>query len=235
MENEIQQSDQPFWTWTDLLLIAGVGLPVLFGGALIAHFAIAPLTSNKALRLMVPQFVGEALMLIPVAMLFRYKYDQSLLHALRLGTRRGQAGQAFAAGIGIAALVLMLAAALRMPEMQNPMQDLMNDPTAAVWVAMFAVSVGPLSEEVLFRGLLQPVAIRSLGVIGGVLISAIPFALLHGTQYAWSWRHVLLILVAGSAFGWWRVRTQSTGAATLMHAAYNGVLVAGFLIGRSAL
>ena len=229
------ERDEPFWTWTDLLLMVGVGLPVLFAGALITTVAVAPLTTNKALRLMIPQFVGEALMLIPISMLFRYKYDQSLVGALRLGTRPGQAAPSLAAGLGVAALVLLLAAALQMPEMQNPMQELMNDPKAAVWVAVFAVSVGPLSEEILFRGLLQPVAIRTAGLVGGILISTIPFALLHGTQYAWSWRHVLLILVAGSAFGWWRVRTGSTGASTLMHAAYNGVLVVGYLIGRSAL
>lgn len=219
----------------DLLLIAGLGFPLLFGGAVLTSLAVEPLITNKALRLMLPQFVGEALMLIPIAMLFRYKYDRTLLGALRLETRRGEAVPSFAAGFAVAVSVLLTAAALRMPEMQNPMQDLMNDPKAAVWVAVFAVSIGPLSEEILFRGLLQPVAIRSAGVIGGILISAIPFALLHGSQYAWSWRHVLLILMAGSAFGWWRVRTQSTGAATLMHAGYNAVLVVGFLIGRSAL
>ena len=226
---------EPFWTWTDLLLFAGLGLPAFIGGFLLANAALAPLTSNKALRLMVPQFVGQAAMLVPLSMLFRYKYDQSLAAALRLGTEKAQAAPSFAAGFGLALLVLLTAAALRMPEMQNPMQDLMNDPNAAIWVAVFAVSIGPLFEEIVFRGLLQPVAIRSAGVIGGVLLSAIPFALLHGPQYAWSWRHVVLILMAGSGFGWWRLRTQSTGAAALMHAGYNTVLVVGFLIGRSAL
>jgi membrane protease YdiL (CAAX protease family) len=173
-----------------------------------------PLTSNKALLLMVPQFVGEALMLCAIAMLFRYKYDESLRRALRLETPRALTAPSFAAGLGVALLVLLLAAAMRMPEMRNPMQDLMEDPKAAIWVAIFAVSIGPLSEEILFRGLLQPVAVRSAGVVGGILLSAVPFALLHGTQYAWSWRHILLILVAGSSFGWWRIRTQSTGAAT---------------------
>jgi uncharacterized protein len=234
MENDAAR-DEPFWTWTDLLLFAGVGLPVFVAGFLLANVAVTPLTSNKALRLMLPQFAGQAAMFVPLVMLFRYKYDRTLLSALRLGTQLGQAAPSFAAGFGLALMVLFTAAALRMPEMHNPMQELMNDPNAAIWVAVFAVSIGPLFEEVLFRGLLQPLAIRSVGLIAGVLLSAIPFAMLHGPQYAWSWRHVLLILMAGSGFGWWRVRTQSTGAATLMHAGYNTVLVVGFLIGRSAL
>jgi membrane protease YdiL (CAAX protease family) len=90
-------------------------------------------------------------------------------------------------------------------------------------------------EEIFFRGLLQQSATRSLGPIAGILIGAVPFALLHGPQYAWSWRHVLMIAAAGSAFGWWRMRTGSTGASSLMHAVYNGVFVAGFLVGRTAL
>jgi membrane protease YdiL (CAAX protease family) len=231
--NDVQ--DEPFWTWTDLLLFAGVGLPAFLAGFLLSNLALAPFTDNRALKLMIPQFIGQGVMLIPLSILFRYKYDRTLFSALRLGTPRGSSGSSFAAGFGLAFLVLFSAAALQMPEMQNPMQDLMNDPKAAVWVAVFAVSVGPLFEEVLFRGLLQPVAIRSLGVIGGVLLAAIPFALMHGPQYAWSWRHILLILLAGSGFGWWRIRTRSTGASTLMHAGYNAVLVIGFLIGRSAL
>jgi membrane protease YdiL (CAAX protease family) len=226
---------EPFWNWTDLFLFIGAGLPAFVVGFLLSNAAVGPLTTNKALRLMVPQFVGQAAMFAPLAMLFRYKYDRTLLGALRLGTYARQAAPSFAAGFVLALLVLLTAAVLRMPEMQNPMQDLMNDPKAAIWVAVFAVSVGPLFEEVVFRGLLQPVAIKSAGVIAGILIGAIPFALLHGPQYAWSWRHVLLITMAGSGFGWWRERTQSTGAATLMHAGYNAVLVIGFLIGRSAL
>jgi membrane protease YdiL (CAAX protease family) len=143
--------------------------------------------------------------------------------------------RSFPAGLLLAVSVLALAALLRAQDTPSPMQDLMNDPLSAPWVAVFAVSVGPAFEEIFFRGLLQPVAARTAGVAGGILIGSVPFALLHGPQYAWSWRHVLLIAVAGSAFGWWRFRTRSTGASALMHAGYNAVLVFGYLIGRSAL
>jgi membrane protease YdiL (CAAX protease family) len=54
-------------------------------------------------------------------------------------------------------------------------------------------------------------------------MAAVPFGLLHLQQYGNSWRHVLLITLAGAAFGWMRYRTGSTKAAVIMHAAYNGV------------
>ena len=69
---------------------------------------------------------------------------------------------------------------------------------------LFAISIGPLVEEIFFRGSAAAVGGASLGPIAGILIGAVPFALLHGPQYAWSWRHRADDRGAGSAFGWWR-------------------------------
>ena len=231
---ETAQRD-PFWTWSDLLLFAGVGAPAFIAGFVAVRVVMQPFTTNKALLLMIPQFAAQAAMLVPLSLLFRWKYDRPLLPAIQLGARARDLAPSLVNGIALAILVLFTAVVLRTPEMQNPMQDLMADPAAAVWVGVFAVTIGPAFEEIFFRGLLQPVAVRSAGLIGGVLIGAVPFALLHGPQYAWSWRHVLLIALAGSGFGWWKARTQSTGAAALMHAGYNSVLVIGYFIGRTAL
>ena len=44
----------------------------------------------------------------------------------------------------------------------------------------------------------------ALGAVPGMLLAAVPFGLLHLQQYAWSWRHGLLITLAGAAFGWMR-------------------------------
>jgi membrane protease YdiL (CAAX protease family) len=226
---------EPFWTWSDLLVLIGAGIPAFVVVFWVAAAALRPLTTNKALLLMIPQFAGQAAMLAPFAMLCRWRYDRPLFPSLRLGVRVGEAVRSMPAGVLLAIGVLALANLLQAHDVPSPMQDLMNDPRSAPWVGVFAVSLGPAFEEIFFRGLLQPVAARSAGIVGGILIGAVPFALLHGPQYSWSWRHVLLIAVAGSAFGWWRVRTRSTGASALMHAGYNAVLVVGYLIGRAAI
>jgi uncharacterized protein len=226
---------EPFWTWTDLFLFVGLGFPAFVLTFVVAQWAMAPVTQNKAVLLMIPQFIAQMAMLIPIALLFRWKYDRPFLPAMRLGVRPGEIWPSFGSGILLAVSVLALAALMRVPDIASPMKDLMRDPAAARWIAIFAVSVGPAFEELFFRGLLQPVAVRTLGMLLGIVLSAAPFAALHGPQYAWSWQHVLMILVAGSAFGWWRMRTRSTGAAIIMHSGYNTVLVLGYLIGRSAL
>ena len=224
-----------FWSWTDLLVFVGAGLPALAAVFWLVELLMKPFTNNKALLVMVPQFAGQARCWFSSRLLFRWKYDRSLLAAMRLAVPARYVGPSLWMGLAVAIGVLVAAIALRTPQLQNPMQDLMDDPGSAPWVAVFAISIGPLVEEIFFRGLLQQSATRSLGPIAGILIGAVPFALLHGPQYAWSWRHVLMIAAAGSAFGWWRMRTGSTGASSLMHAVYNGVFVAGFLVGRTAL
>jgi membrane protease YdiL (CAAX protease family) len=68
-----------------------------------------------------------------------------------------------------------------------------------------------------------------LGAAAGILGTGALFGLLHAPEYAWSWRHVLLITAAGSAFGWVRYKSGSTAASTFMHAAYNLTQFAAFL------
>jgi CAAX protease family protein len=224
-----------FWSWTDLLLFLSLGLPTFVAVFWLVAWLMKALTHNKALLVMIPQFIGQAAMLVPLVLLFRWKYDRSFLRAMRLHVPARYVGPSLWMGFAVAIGVLLTAAAMRTPQLQNPMQDLMDDPSSAPWIALFAISIGPVVEEIFFRGLLQQSATRSLGPLLGILIGAVPFALLHGPQYAWSWRHLLMIAAAGSAFGWWRTRTGSTGASSVMHAVYNGVFVAGFLVGRTAL
>jgi hypothetical protein len=114
------------------------------------------------------------------------------------------------------------------------MEELLADPVSLIAAAILGTTIAPWFEELLFRGLIQPVAVRITGVVPGIILAALPFALLHAPQYAWSWRHVLMITVAGAAFGWRRHRTGSTGAAWVMHAAYNLLLFTGFIAGRWA-
>ena len=62
---------------------------------------------------------------------------------------------------------------------------------------------------------------RSLGAVAGVIVTALPFAILHGPQYAWSWQHLLGVTLAGIVFGWIRLYTESTAAAAALHSSYN--------------
>jgi membrane protease YdiL (CAAX protease family) len=54
-------------------------------------------------------------------------------------------------------------------------------------------------------------------------LGAIPFGLLHFQEYGNSWRHAVLIAMAGASFGWMRQATGSTRASAIMHASYNAL------------
>jgi len=120
------------------------------------------------------------------------------------------------------AIAVMLASVLmRTPDIDSPMKALLADRTSVLLIAVLGTTLAPVFEEIVFRGFLQPLLVRSLGAAPGILLAAVPFGLLHLQEYGFSWRHGLLISLAGAAFGWMRQRSGSTRAAALMHAAYN--------------
>jgi membrane protease YdiL (CAAX protease family) len=101
-------------------------------------------------------------------------------------------------------------------------------------MAIFGIGIAPVCEELAFRGFLQPLLVRTFGVLPGILLASIPFGLLHYSEFGNSWRHAVLIAMAGASFGWMRQATGSTKAAALMHASYNALIFAAvFTQGRN--
>jgi membrane protease YdiL (CAAX protease family) len=123
----------------------------------------------------------------------------------------------------LAFAVAFLGVLIRTPTTGNPMEDLLQDPRSVILVTIFGITLGPLFEELAFRGFLQPLLTSRLGTFAGIFGSAILFGLLHFQEYGNSWHHVVLITLAGAAFGWMRHITGSTKASTLMHASYNAL------------
>jgi membrane protease YdiL (CAAX protease family) len=100
-------------------------------------------------------------------------------------------------------------------------------PPQRILLASFS---GPMIEEMLFRGLLFWLIFELLKRRGvpqsaaagaAVCLAAIAFAFSHNDR---SVLRLYATILTGLAFGWMRVRSGSTAAATLMHATYNLVL-----------
>ncbi len=239
MNEDLQLSREPrppdpvFWGYSDVAIFIGLVLPCLIGAALFTKLVFALVGSTPSapgVLLLIPQFLAYGLLFLGLYLIFHLKYGRPFWRSL--GWVRPPSGLrgAVLAGPLIAVGVALLGSLLRTPDLEMPMQQLLKDRVSIALVGIFAVTLGPLCEELIFRGFLQPLLQRGIGVWPGILVTGLVFSLMHGPQYGWSWRHVVLLLGASSVFGWTRYRTGSTLASAVMHATYNLTFFSAFLI-----
>lgn len=223
----------PFWGYRDLALLIGFALPALLISAVIVRLITRAVSSRPvlpAVGVLATQFLFYGFWFLCLYALIRFRYGKSFWRSLAWVGPSSPMVLYAAAGPALAVGIALAGVALRTPEIEMPMKVLLGDPVSLILVGIFAVTIGPVCEELAFRGFLLPLLARSLGAVAGVVLTGVLFALMHGPEYAWSWQHVLLITVAGIAFGVVRLRSSSTSAAALMHATYNLTFFAGYII-----
>jgi uncharacterized protein len=225
-EPEPPRSAGPFWGYHDLFLFFGLMVAGIVASSLLARVIAAVLrldASAEALEPLVAQLLLDGFVVLALAGIFRMQYEQPFWRSLAWTPMRLPAPWVVVCGCGTAIVIALVAFAIHLPTGANPLTDLLRDRTSVILMAAFGVTLGPLFEELVFRGFFQPLVVRSLGAAPGILVVAVPFGLLHFREYGNSWRHALLISAAGAAFGWMRHATGSTRASTLMHASYNAL------------
>jgi membrane protease YdiL (CAAX protease family) len=219
----------PFWSYADLVVFFGLAFPCLLLGAFgvkLFLWIFRVHVHNVALQIVPAQFLGYGFLFFALYLLLKLHYGRAFWPALRWVRTRPGGARTILYGFVLAFGVALLGSALRTPDIETPMKDLLADRNSMLMIAVFAVTLGPLCEELAFRGFLQPVLVRSFGPTGGIVLAAVPFGVLHLSQYGGSWRHGLLITMAGVGFGWMRQASGSTRAAAIMHAAYNFIFFA---------
>lgn len=228
---QTEATGKPFWDWLDAGLFAGMTVPAFLGALFLTQATgWVGLALGKAARAMLLQFSLYGLLFLVLLGVFRLRHGEPFWRSLGWRTRWANRRQTLFLG-PLAALVVALAGALlHAPPMDSAIRALLTDRWSIALFGVFAVTLGPLCEELIFRGFFLPLLARTFGAVAGVLLTALPFALLHGPQYGWSWRHIVLLSAAAALFGWVRLRTGSTAAATLVHATYNLTFFTGFLI-----
>ena len=76
-------------------------------------------------------------------------------------------------GLFLSVTVLLLQQfVLRTPDVETPFEKLLVDTPSRIVIALFGVTLGPVIEELLFRGFLQPVLVPVAGVFPGILLTA---------------------------------------------------------------
>jgi membrane protease YdiL (CAAX protease family) len=92
-------------------------------------------------------------------------------------------------------------------------------PLAASAMRLLAVVIlGPVAEELVFRGWFFGALQKRVGTAVAIPITAVGWALLH---YSYTWQVILVIVVDGLLLGLARWRTRSVFPPMVMHALYN--------------
>jgi membrane protease YdiL (CAAX protease family) len=92
-------------------------------------------------------------------------------------------------------------------------------PLAASAMRVLAVGIlGPIAEELVFRGWFFGLLDKRIGVAATIAVTAVSSALLH---YSYGWAVVGVIVVDGLLLGIARWKTRSVFAPIVMHALYN--------------
>ena len=213
---------QPFWGYLDLFFFVGLCVPCLLVATLLVRVTAFFFHTPMPLMLLLSQSIWYFLVFGSVAALFRIRYDQPFWQSL--GWRPisfSAAAGAILAGPLLMISIGLLGVALRTPEIELPFEDMLGSRGTVVLLGTLVVILGPVCEELAFRGFLMPLLMRSVGAAGGIVVTGVIFGSAHGYEYKWSWQYMLLISLVGCVFGWAKYKTRSTLTSALMHSTFN--------------
>jgi membrane protease YdiL (CAAX protease family) len=164
------------------------------------------------------------LLILAVVLVLASGLDPREVFALRSPTSWGVAG-----GLALALLISLLLVARLLEPILGAGDEQGFDPTgwdadrapAFVLNAVVTAGLGPLVEELLFRGI-GFYLFAQFGELAAVLVTAAAFALVHGIAVG-----LPIFFIIGAGLGLIRSRTRSLYPAFLLHAAFNGIALIG--------
>jgi len=216
--------DRPFWGYAELLVTAAAFIVTTIAGfstmrALSASLHFDP---DSGVPLLAVEFAAYAMVFLVLKGLFA-RYGRPLFESLAWTGQPFRSLHLVVLGVALALIVVVLGNLLRFPNVETPFDKLLNDPVSRVMISIFGVSLGPVIEELLFRGFLQPVLVDSFGALPGILATSIIFGGVHLMQNANIWQSGVLIALVGFVLGVVRHVSGSTRASAIVHVSYNAL------------
>jgi len=224
----VKPAREPFWGYADLglvlLLIAfGLVLLVIIDG--IIEVADPHLRSDYTPLVLPTNMAAYVVVYLALKLVLGSRYGAPVFSSL--GWRRTRLNLVLvgAGGVALAFALSALGSLLHTPKVETPFEALTNNPYSFAFLAVTAIVIAPVFEELFFRGLVQPLLCRSFGALAGIGITASLFGALHAPEYSEQWQYAFSVLLAGIAFGVMRERTKSIIPGTVMHGCFNAVSV----------
>ena len=238
LEAHIELSEAPrqeaFWDYADLGLFIFLSVVSLVAALVLLRFIPFLRVLKDPYKLLVGQLIWYLFALGSLAFILKVRYDRGFWQSLGWRMPRiGDAVTSLAFGPVLAIGLGLLGTAMRTPQIPLPFENMLSSPALIALFGLLVVLIGPLCEELAFRGFILPLLARTFGAAAGIVVTGILFGTLHGFEYP-DWRPVVLVAVAGMVFGWRRYRTGSTVNSSLMHAGFNLMQFVALLAARSA-
>jgi len=228
-----QTQRDPVWSGWDVLLIVGLTVVTLIviqiGTAVAAWLTVYRKTNllevqQKPALALIGQFLSYVILVVFMAMLVEGKYKTPFWQAIRWNWPANAMKMVGLSALGMFTIFLdVLGRYLPMPK-TTPFDQFFAHPSDAYLMAIFAVTLGPLFEELLFRGFLYPVIARRTGTISAVFLTSLLFGLIHYLQYR-SLASILIVGLVGVVLTTVRVMTKSVAASFIVHVGYNATLM----------
>lgn len=150
-------------------------------------------------------------------------------------------------GVATGLVITLAGNFLPMPKAPPILKDLTNSRMGAWMLMAFGITLAPLTEELAFRGFLLPSlinvfrwlerrrtiseqSVRTIGIPVAILLTSIPFAMVHAQQVSGSWGPLVLIGLVSVILCIVRLLTDSVASSFVVHACYNFTLFAGLLV-----
>lgn len=221
IDNEVKAAVSPLEDRSWLLLTLAV-LPILLTVVFFVGHSIATGTPRGAYRLPMAYLLYGLANVVTVGGLYMLLSPDERAAVFRLsrpsGTELGWAIVGFVIGLGVYRVTSRVSAALGY-ELQGLSYPL-SEPTTLIIMILGAVIIAPITEEILYRGLVLGILLsRGLSIVSAVVIMTVIFALIHlpnfgvaGTLLMSAWGVLPAIL---------RLRFDNLSGAITMHGLNN--------------
>jgi membrane protease YdiL (CAAX protease family) len=189
-------------------------------------------TQGEILATVIGQIIGIGIALACAHVWFRFKAVRGMGLSGRhwlYDSLRGLVAVVAFLPVCLALLQLgqWLLSLLDQPPSSHPMLDALValGPAWQVLIGISAILLAALTEELIFRGLLQSMLRRYVGPWPAIVIASVLFGLSHGQVQA-----ILTLIALGIVLGYNYERTGRLWAPIVIHAAFNGIMVANQLL-----
>jgi membrane protease YdiL (CAAX protease family) len=218
----LAERERPFWGFAEVLVVTALFLPAVWVGSRLVEAGSLYLHSNPelGLPLLIAEFIGYAIVFLALWLLFA-RHGKPLFESLAWVEQPFRPLHLAVLGIALAAVSVILENVLNTPDVETPFIKLLTDTASRIGIAVFGVTLGPVIEELLFRGFLQPVVVDAFGALPGILVTSALFGAVHLGQNGFIWQSGVVIAIVGFVLGVVRHVSGSTRASAITHIAYN--------------